>query len=212
MDLPTQTPGFPGTPSGHKGWSGGLADQDGHGDPADTDSDDATDGDFTDTSGNSSYGGDSWGGGDWGGGDDSSDDSGGDDGGYDGGDDGGDDEPIILDLDAARRMRVGIRRRKKKSDARWSSFRIVVSNADGTTSIKTLAEQGAVAGGQPKRRKKTFIQSINLAADETRIVLPDGSTITGQTTFARGNGRRRAGDQRTQRRRYDATGCAASQY
>ena len=39
-------------------------------------------------------------------------------------------------------------------DVRWSQFRIMVSNADGTTSVRTLAELG--------------IQSINLIADQTQ--------------------------------------------
>jgi hypothetical protein len=82
------------------GWSGGLADQDGHGDPTDTDRDDNTNSDFSDNGAGAGYGGDSWGGGDW-----------------DGGDDSGDDEPIILDLDAARRMRVGIRSASKRATA-----------------------------------------------------------------------------------------------
>ncbi len=57
------------------------------------------------------------------------------------------------------------------SDAEFSKFRVVVTNADGTTSVKTLTELG--------------IKSINLTTDATKIVLSDGSTIDGQTTFTR---------------------------
>jgi trimeric autotransporter adhesin len=59
-------------------------------------------------------------------------------------------------------------------DARWSQFKIMVTNADGTTSIKTLTELG--------------IQSINLIADKTQIVLPDGSKIVGQSLFTKTDG------------------------
>ncbi len=37
-------------------------------------------------------------------------------------------------------------------------------------------------------RRNAGITSINLTADATRIELPDGSVITGQTTFTRSNG------------------------
>jgi trimeric autotransporter adhesin len=59
-------------------------------------------------------------------------------------------------------------------DDQFSSFKVLVTNADGTTTLKTLAEAG--------------ITSINLIPDATRIVLPDGSTINGQTMFARSGG------------------------
>jgi hypothetical protein len=59
-------------------------------------------------------------------------------------------------------------------DAQFASFKVLVTNADGTTTLTTLAEAG--------------ITSINLIPDATRIVLPDGSTIDGQTTFARSGG------------------------
>ncbi len=55
------------------------------------------------------------------------------------------------------------------ADTRWGEFRVQVTNADGSTSVKTLAELG--------------ITEINLRADTTRITLPDGSVITGQSTF-----------------------------
>ncbi|MCB8822880.1 DUF4214 domain-containing protein [Microvirga rosea] len=59
-------------------------------------------------------------------------------------------------------------------DARWSQFRVMVTNSDGTTSVKTLAELG--------------IESINLIADKTNITLPDGSKILGQATYTRTDG------------------------
>ncbi|WP_300013561.1 FG-GAP-like repeat-containing protein [uncultured Roseobacter sp.] len=60
------------------------------------------------------------------------------------------------------------------SDTRFADFKVLVTNADGSTTAKTLAELG--------------FTSINLTADTTRIELPDGSMITGQTTFTRTDG------------------------
>src|SRR5262249_3144135 len=59
-------------------------------------------------------------------------------------------------------------------DAQFSSFKILVTNADGTTTLETLAQAG--------------ITSINLIPDASRIVLPDGSVIDGQATFTRSDG------------------------
>lgn len=59
-------------------------------------------------------------------------------------------------------------------DAEFASFRVIVSNADGTTSSKTLAQAGLAA--------------IGLTVDKTQRVLEDGSSIDGQTTFTRSNG------------------------
>ena len=59
-------------------------------------------------------------------------------------------------------------------DAKFAAFKIMVTNADGTTSLKTLAQAG--------------IASIDLTADKTHRVLEDGSSIDGQTTFTRTNG------------------------
>lgn len=56
-------------------------------------------------------------------------------------------------------------------DAQWSKFRVMVTNADGTTTTRTLAELG--------------IQSINLTTDETHYAFKDGSTIEGETIFTR---------------------------
>ena len=59
-------------------------------------------------------------------------------------------------------------------DAQWSGFRILVTNADGTQTLETLAEAG--------------VTSINLNASAYRQVLPDGSSIGGETTFTRTDG------------------------
>jgi len=59
-------------------------------------------------------------------------------------------------------------------DAQWASFKILVTNADGTTTLKTLAELG--------------IQSIDLIPDSSTALLPDGSRIDGVTTFTRVDG------------------------
>ena len=59
-------------------------------------------------------------------------------------------------------------------DAQFSSFKLLVTNADGTTTLKTLAQAG--------------VTSIGLVPDATRIVLPDGSVIDGQSTFTRSGG------------------------
>ncbi len=60
------------------------------------------------------------------------------------------------------------------SDASWSSFRILVTNADGTTTLETLAQAG--------------VTSINLQANAYQQSLPDGSSIDGETSFTRSDG------------------------
>jgi hypothetical protein len=60
------------------------------------------------------------------------------------------------------------------ADAAFAQFKVLVTNADGSTTAQTLAQLGII--------------EINLTADATRIVLPDGSVITGQTTFTRASG------------------------
>jgi len=60
------------------------------------------------------------------------------------------------------------------ADSAFANFKILVTNADGSTTTKTLAQLG--------------ITEINLTEDATRIVLPDGSVIEGQTTFKKSNG------------------------
>ena len=57
------------------------------------------------------------------------------------------------------------------SDAAFSLFKVEVTNADGSTSVMTLAQLG--------------ITSINLIADLTAVKYSDGSAITGETTFTR---------------------------
>jgi hypothetical protein len=59
-------------------------------------------------------------------------------------------------------------------DARWSAFKILVTNPDGTTQLKMLAELG--------------IQSIGLTSDHRETVLADGSRILGSATFTRSDG------------------------
>ena len=59
-------------------------------------------------------------------------------------------------------------------DAQWASFRIMVTQADGSTVMKTLADLG--------------IQSLTLDADETRYQFDDGSSIDGETVFTRTDG------------------------
>lgn len=60
------------------------------------------------------------------------------------------------------------------ADAEFAKFKVMVTNADGQTTVKTLTELG--------------ITEINLTANAVMIGLPDGSVITGQTTFTRANG------------------------
>ncbi|MGJ5031524.1 beta strand repeat-containing protein, partial [Bradyrhizobium sp. HKCCYLS2038] len=60
------------------------------------------------------------------------------------------------------------------SDTDWSLFKVLVTNTDGTTQMRTLAELG--------------ISAINLVANNQTITLPDGSVITGSTTFTRTDG------------------------
>lgn len=59
-------------------------------------------------------------------------------------------------------------------DAQWASFKVIVTNADGTTVLRSLADLG--------------IQSINLTTDSSTVVLSDGSTISGQTTYTKTDG------------------------
>ena len=60
------------------------------------------------------------------------------------------------------------------ADTEFAKFKVLVTNANGTTTVQTLTQLGII--------------EINLTADTTQITLPDGSQITGQTTFTRGNG------------------------
>ena len=60
------------------------------------------------------------------------------------------------------------------ADAEFAKFKVLVTNADGSTTVMTLAALG--------------ITEINLTANAVNIELPDGSVITGQTSFTRSNG------------------------
>jgi hypothetical protein len=66
---------------------------------------------------------------------------------------------ILLDLDG----------KLTSADAQWASFKVMVTNADGTTTARSLGQLG--------------ITEIDLRPDATHIELPDGSVITGKTTF-----------------------------
>src|SRR5215471_8727269 len=59
-------------------------------------------------------------------------------------------------------------------DANWASFKVMVTNPDGTTTLTSLSALG--------------ITSIDLTPNKNTIVLPDGSRIEGQTTFTRADG------------------------
>jgi trimeric autotransporter adhesin len=60
------------------------------------------------------------------------------------------------------------------SDAKFALFKVMVTNADGWQTAKTLTQLG--------------ITQVNLKADLTHIQYSDGSEVTGQTTFTRSNG------------------------
>ena len=59
-------------------------------------------------------------------------------------------------------------------DAQFANFKIMVTNADGTTTLETLAQAG--------------VTSINLTSDKTKQVFTDGSSIDGETTFTKTDG------------------------
>src|SRR5262249_51372133 len=56
-------------------------------------------------------------------------------------------------------------------DADWAAFKVMVTNADGTTTLQTLAQLS--------------ITSINLTTNNQTINLPDGSSIQGETTYTK---------------------------
>ncbi|MEM6610179.1 MAG: hypothetical protein AAF689_16565 [Pseudomonadota bacterium] len=58
------------------------------------------------------------------------------------------------------------------ADAVFAKFKVLVTKADGTSEVKTLTQLN--------------ITEIDLTGDATHIELPDGSLITGQTSFTRG--------------------------
>lgn len=59
-------------------------------------------------------------------------------------------------------------------DADWALFKVLVTNPDGTTTLKTLAELG--------------ITSINLISNNQEVVFPDGSKIAGTVTYTKSDG------------------------
>nr|WP_162093067.1 AIDA repeat-containing protein [Bradyrhizobium sp. ORS 278] len=59
-------------------------------------------------------------------------------------------------------------------DANFSKFYVMVTNADGTQTARSLASLG--------------ITSINLVEDATQVALPDGSSIDGQTSYTTSGG------------------------
>ena len=59
-------------------------------------------------------------------------------------------------------------------DAAFGEFKLMVTNADGTTSVETLAQAG--------------ISSIDLTASTVNQSFADGSSIDGETTFTRTDG------------------------
>jgi Ca2+-binding RTX toxin-like protein len=59
----------------------------------------------------------------------------------------------------------------KLTGAELNGFKVMVTKADGSTEVKTMAELG--------------ITEIALNGDTTEIVLPDGSVITAQATYTR---------------------------
>jgi Ca2+-binding RTX toxin-like protein len=60
------------------------------------------------------------------------------------------------------------------SDAKWSLFKVMRTNADGTTTALTLAQAG--------------VTSINLKVDTSNLSYSDGSNINGETTFTKVDG------------------------
>ncbi len=59
------------------------------------------------------------------------------------------------------------------ADAAFAQFKVLVTNPDGSRTVKTLAQLG--------------ITQINRTEDSTWIELPDGSAIEGQTTVTHSN-------------------------
>ncbi|MEO9227543.1 MAG: hypothetical protein ABI216_01140, partial [Devosia sp.] len=59
-------------------------------------------------------------------------------------------------------------------DTDWSLFKVMVTNADGTTTLKTTTQLG--------------ITSINLVSNNQEVALPGGSKINGTATFLKSDG------------------------
>ena len=83
-------------------------------------------------------------------------------------------DPTAKDDMAALRSRFDSNNDGKlnASDAEFAKFKVMVTNADGAQTAKTLAQLN--------------ITEINLRTDATLISFADGSQITGQTTFTMG--------------------------
>jgi hypothetical protein len=62
-------------------------------------------------------------------------------------------------------------------DSQFANFFVMVTNADGTKTAKSLASLG--------------ITSINLTANAVNVALPDGSSIDGETTYTTSSGQTR---------------------
>lgn len=60
------------------------------------------------------------------------------------------------------------------ADSEWSLFKVLVTNADGTTTLKTLGELG--------------ITEIDLISNNQEITFEDGSKIVGSTTYTKSDG------------------------
>jgi hypothetical protein len=66
-------------------------------------------------------------------------------------------------------------------DDEWSNFKVLVTNEDGDLVAKSLSDTTLTSTGHS-------ITSIDLTADATNIELPDGSVITGKTTYTKSDG------------------------
>lgn len=79
-------------------------------------------------------------------------------------------------------------------DAEWVLFKVLVTNPDGTTTLRALDELG--------------ITSIDLISNKQEVTLPDGSKISGTTTFTRSDGS--TGTAADAHLSYDASGYIVS--
>lgn len=60
------------------------------------------------------------------------------------------------------------------ADADWASFKVLVTNSDGTVTLRSMSELG--------------ITSIGLVSNNQEVVLADGSKILGTTSFTKSDG------------------------
>ena len=84
------------------------------------------------------------------------------------------DPTATSDMQALRDVFAGGASTFSAANAKWAQFKLMVTNADGTTTVETLAQAG--------------ITSINLMPNTTNVQYTDGSAITGETTFTYSNG------------------------